>query len=146
MASQTQNGVAVTIGIPGGLTITSPALQTYLIPQSLDETQEAERVLVHDSYGNRVASSWIDQYTKLALRFVITGTGLAAVQSTVIPMVEGIGPGQMINIATCPSQPGLIGSGWEVINGPKISATNRTAREYTLDVERAPGITGAAPS
>ena len=142
-----QNGVPVTIGWPGGLTISSSiggAISTYLITQSVDKSQEAERVLVHDEAGNRVGSNWIDWYTKVTMKFVVKGAGLAQLQAVVYPLIASITPGSFLSITVCASQPDLVGASYEVQNGPKLTGTNKTYKEWSVDLELAPGITGTA--
>lgn len=140
------NGTAVNIafaGTPGGLQITSPAISTSLILQSTDEAQDAENYRVSDEVGNVVMSSWMDPHTKATLEFIIKGTGLADV-ITQTALIEAITPGELLTIGACQQQPGLVGTNWEVMSGPKVAGTNKDAKKFTCNLERRPGITAVA--
>ena len=142
------NGTAVNIGFagtPGGLSITSPAISTKLILQSAEETDDAERILVHDEVGNKVVSAWVDPTKKVALELIIKGTGLADVIVST-QLVEAIKTGDMLVIGACQQQPGLVGSHWEVQSGAKVSGSNKDAKKYSVSLESSPGITGPAPA
>lgn len=143
------NGIAVNVGYAGttgGLaatitSLTNAALKATL--QSGDYSNEATRGLVGNEVGDRMASFWTDPYAKASLKFVITGTGLADVIAQTA-VVEAITPGMFLNISACQQEPGFIASNWEVVGSPKISGTNKTAKEWTVELEKAANITGAA--
>ena len=144
-----QNGVSVTIGWPGGIGISSSlagVLTTYLIPQSVDTSQEAERLLVHDSVGTRVGSIWMDFYKKVAMKFTVASAtyGLANMMDVVNPLLASIKPGSFISILDCPAQPDLVGATYEVMSGPKLTGENKTYKSWTVDLEQSAGITGPA--
>jgi len=138
------NGTAVNVGFagtPGGITITNPAVKGTL--QELGISQDASNERVLDEVGNRMASIWTDPHAKAELKLVITGTGLgdAIVQTSVI---EAILPGTLLNITACQQEPGMVATNWEVMSAPKISGTNKNAKEFTLSVEKAAGIVAQA--
>ncbi len=141
------NGVAVNIafaGTAGGISITSPAISTSVILQSADEAQDATNYRVEDEVGNVVVSAWMDPHTKATLEIIPKGTGLAAVASVTTPLFEGITPGTFLVIGACQQMPGLVGTNWEVMSGPKLAGTNKDAKKFTVSIEKRAGITGLA--
>ncbi len=138
------NGTAVNIGYAGtsgGLTmttITSTAIQTVL--QSADYSKEATRGLVENEVGDRFVSFFTDPYDKASLKFIIKGTGLAdAIAQTAV--IEAIKPGDFLIVTACQQEPALVGTTWEVQTSPKITGTNKTAKEWSCELERAANIT-----
>ena len=148
------NGTPVNIGYAGtagGIamtTITSTAIKATL--QSADYSTEATRGLVENEVGDRMTSFWTDPYAKADLKLVITGTGLATTgggTTDVISMtalIESIKPGDFLIVTACQQEPGLVATTWEVQSSPKISGTNKTAKEWTVNLEKAAGITAVA--
>jgi hypothetical protein len=141
-----QNGTAVNIGFAGtsgGISITSPAVSTKLILQSADEAQSANNYRVEDEVANVVVSAWSDPHSKVTLELIIKGTGLAdAIASTAL--CEAITPGTLLVIGACQQQPGLVGTHWEVMDGPKVAGTNKDAKKFTVNLESRAGITAVA--
>ncbi len=143
------NGTPVNIGYAGtagGIamtTITSTAIKATL--QSSDYSTEATRGLVENEVGNRMTSFWTDPYAKASLKLVITGSGLADV-ITQTALIEAITPGQFLIVTACQQEPALVGTTWEVQTSPKISGTNKTAKEWTVELESAAGIAAVAPA
>ena len=145
MATVTRiNGTAVNVGFagtPNGITITNPAVSAVLQECGYAQDGTNERVL--DEVGNRMASFWTDPHTKADLKLVIKGAGLAdAIAQTAI--IEGITPGTLLAITACQQEPGMVGTNWEVMNSPKITGTNKNAKEWTVSLEKAAGITAQA--
>ncbi len=143
------NGTPVNIGYAGtsgGIsitTITSTAIKATL--QSADYSVESTRGLVENEVGDRMASFWTDQYAKASLKLVITGSGLADVIAQTA-VIEALTPGMFLIITACQQEPGLVGTTWEIQNSPKITGTNKTAKEWTVELEKAPNITAIAAS
>ena len=141
------NGTPVNIGYAGtagGIamtTITSAAIKATL--QSSDYSNEATRGLVENEVGDRMTSFWTDKYAKASLKFVITGSGLADVIAQTA-VIEAIQPGDFLTVTACQQEPALVGTTWEVQTSPKISGTNKTAKEWTVELEKAAGITAVA--
>lgn len=140
------NGTAVNIGFAGtsgGISITTPAISTKLILQSADEATGASNYRVEDEVGNVVVSAWMDPHTKATLEVIIKGTGLAdAIASTAL--IEAIKPGDLLVIGACQQMPGLVATNWEVMDGPKVSGTNKDAKKFNISLEKRAGITAAA--
>ena len=134
-----QLGVAVNIGFPGGINITSPAVSTNLIAQSGDVTAGATNYRVEDEIGNVVGSSWMDPHTKATLEFLIKGTSQTNAQ--VVSVLTGLTPGTLLTVGTCAALPDLVGTNWEMMDSPKIAGTNRDAKKLTCNLEKRAGIT-----
>lgn len=140
------NGTAVNVGFagtPGGITITNPAIKATL--QECGLSQDASHDLVLDEVGNRMSSIWTDPNAKAELKLVITGAGLGDVIAQTA-IIEAITPGVLLNITACQQEPGMVAANWEVQSGPKITGTNKTAKEFTISLEKAPGIVAQANS
>ena len=141
------NGTPVNIGYAGTsggatlTTITSTAIKATL--QSGDYSNEATRGLVENEVGDRMTSFWTDKFNKASLKFVITGSGLADVISQTA-VIEAINPGDFLIVTACQQEPAFVGSTWEVQGSPKITGTNKTAKEWTVELENAAGITAVA--
>jgi len=138
-----QNGVAVGIGFAGGISITSPALTGRLLLQSADSSQHGENVEIHDDIGNLVGSGWINPQQRASLKLTLKSAtnSLSDFLTNTEAVVELIQPGQLITIGSCAAMPSLVGTTWELLDGPKVSGTNKTAREWTIDIRKSPGIT-----
>ena len=140
------NGTAVNVGYAGttnGIaltTITNAVVSAVL--QSHDLSKEATRSLVENEVGDRMTSIWTDPYAKASLKFIVKGTGLAdAIAQTAL--IEAINPGDFLICTACQQEPGMVATNWEVQSSPKITGTNKTAKEWTVELEKAPGITQA---
>lgn len=145
MAIGIQNGAAVNMSFPGGIAITAPggSLTTNIILQSAKHSVHGERVMVHDEVGNRVVSDWLDPYEKATLEMVLKGTGVGNVQAVVMPLIAAIIPGIFLNVTACTAMPDLVGTTWEVVDGPEWGGSNKDAKKWTVNLERAAGITAA---
>jgi len=138
------NGTAVNVGFagtPGGITITNPAVQGVL--QELGLAQDATNERILDEVGNRMASIWTDPHAKADLKLIIKGAGLADVIAQTA-IIEAITPGMLLSITACQQEPGMVATNWEVMNSPKITGTNKNAKEWTVSLEKAAGITTQA--
>jgi len=138
------NGTAVNVGFAGtagGITITNPAVSATL--QECGFAQDASNERVLDEVGNRMSSIWTDPHAKADLKLVIKGTGLADVIAQTA-IIEAVLPGTLLSITACQQEPGMVATNWEVMSGPKITGTNKTAKEWTVSLEKAAGITAQA--
>jgi hypothetical protein len=137
-------GTAVNVGFAGtagGITITNPAVSATLQECGYSTDGSNERVL--DEVGNRMSSIWTDPHAKADLKLVIKGAGLADVIAQTA-IIEAITPGMLLTVGACQQAPGMVAANWEVMNAPKITGTNKNAKEWTLSLEKAPGITATA--
>ena len=140
-----QNGTAVNIGFPttaGGITITSPSMTGNIILQSADHSKGANNYRVEDEVGNVVVSAWMDPHDKATLEIIIKASGLAA--AITATTLAALVPGTIITIGACAAMPDLIGTTWEIMDSPKISGDNKTAKKLSLTLERRAGITVVA--
>jgi hypothetical protein len=145
MQTTLANGVAVGVGFAGGVsafTLTSGAVLTgRLLLQSADSSQDAENVEVYDDTGFLVGSYWINFLQKAALKLTLkSNVGLTDFLAQTEAVVESLTPGLLVTM-TIPSMPSLNGTNWELLSGAKVSGTNKTAKEWTIDVRKSPGIT-----
>lgn len=146
MAAAVINGSPVNFGLhtnAGGITITSPTdLSGKLLLQSADYSKAAENERVRDEVGNVVASAWYDPHSRGTLEWIPKGSTLAdAITNTTI---EAFIPGAFVSITACAALPGLVGTTWEIVGEPKISATNTSAKRVTVSLEKRAGITAVA--
>lgn len=147
------NGIACSIGFggtAGGITITNPAISTYMILESADISADAENIEVFDESGNLTMSSWTNPQAKVSLKMTIKGTGLAQVDATVqtllfgVAGVGGVQPGTLFIISACQKMPSLVATNWEAMSGLKLEGTNKTAKTYNISLRASPGITAVS--
>ena len=92
--------------------------------------------------GNVVVSAWSDPHYKATLEIIIKASGLAA--AITATTLASLTPGTIITIGACAAMPDLVGSTWEIMDSPKISGDNKTAKKLSLSLEKRAGITAAA--
>ena len=133
-----QNGTSVNFGFAaiGGFTI--GGFQATLV-QRVSESVGAEREVIKNYQGDRVADVHTDQVLKCELEVVISATGgIAAAKA--LTVLGGLSPGTNIIIAACAEMPDLASNYWEVVGSPRIEGTNTTAKRVTIPIERCAGI------
>ena len=140
-----QNGVAVNIGFPttaGGITITSPSMSGNIILQSADHSKGANNYRVEDEVGNVVVSAWSDPHDKASLEIIIKASTLsAAITATTLASLT---PGVILTVSACANMPDLVATTWEIMDSPRITGDNKSAKKLSLPLEKRAGITTAA--
>lgn len=133
-----QNGTAVNFAFATAAGITTASI-TGILLQEAGYGLQSERVLVKNAQGKRTTSIHEDEFETLRLRYIISGTNLAAAKTNATLRQ----PGLFVVITACDDIPGLVQSNWEVISG-ELTGSNNAPKEVTLQLERAALITAAA--
>ncbi len=136
----TVNGTAVGFAFATAAGVTTTDI-TGILLQDARYGKQSERVLVKDATGERVTSVHADQIETLTLRYVISGSGVAAAKTNATLKT----PGLFVSITACADIPALVQTNWEVISG-ELDGPNNGPKEVTLQLERAAGITAVASS
>lgn len=134
----TINGTAVNFAFSTAAGVTTSDISGIIL-QEAGYGKQSERSLVKDAKGNRVTSLHADQIETMTLRYVVSGTDIAASKTNTTLKT----PGLFVSITGCDEIPDLVATNWEVISGD-IRGTNDGPKEVTLTLEQAAGITAAA--
>jgi len=133
--------MATVNGTPVNFTFGSVAIAitniTGALFQNISYKKNTTRALVKDQSGERVTSAHADTFNSATLKWVVTGTGLAAaITNTTLNA-----PGSYVIITACATMPDLVHATnkWEVISG-EVTGANDAVKEITLEIEYAAGI------
>ncbi len=104
--------------------------------QGIDFKKSSNRVLVKDQNGGRVTSAHADQIQAATVKWVVTGTSMAAALANTVLNA----PGSYVVFTSCAAIPEIVTANkWEVISS-SLPATNESVMEITLELELSTGI------
>lgn len=136
----TVNGTPVNFSFASAAGITITEISGILL-QSASHKENSNRTLVKSGEGDRVTSVHNDRYNSATLRWVVSGTNLAAaITNTTLQ-----NPGNFVTITACATMPDIVSASnkWEVITG-EVSGSNDGVKEISMEIEYCANIQAVA--
>lgn len=123
-----------------GITNLNISVLTGKIVQSGSATQQADKEMVRNGDGDRVAEVYYDRNETLTVEVVQASANANSIANAISEFLY-INPGTVANV-TASDMGNVVANNW-IVDSCTLSQSNTTAGKLTVNLHRSAGITGA---